>query len=384
MMRQRLAPAILAVTCATSFAGCIIDIPPEHRPGWAGRTSSHTAGSANAGKDGAGSDSGGSNATAGEAGKESGGSAGEVSSSGGSLNAGEGGEDASGGQTHAGGAPPSGDGGAPAGQGNDAGQSGAGDPGGTPSSGGSSGTAGAAGTGPTVPTFHVFLLLGQSNMAGYPQAQAADRTEDPRIRVLGFDSCSSTGRQSDVWDTAAPPLHNCWSNAIGPGDYFAKTVIDVVPEGDTIGLVPCAINGERIETFLKVGGTQYDYIVRRARLAQDAGGVIQGILFHQGESNAGDSSWPGKVNTLVTDLRTDLALGNVPFLAGELAPSGGSSVHNTQVNRLPGIVANSYVVSAQGLTVDPADTTYNVHFGHDSQVELGRRYAATMIDALNW
>ncbi|HEY3500148.1 MAG TPA: sialate O-acetylesterase [Polyangiaceae bacterium] len=390
MMRQLLAPVMLAVTGATSFAGCIVEIAPEHRPGWAGR-SSYTAGSANAGKGGTG-DSGGPEA--GGAGDDAGGSAGEISSGGGTMNAGDagagGGEDAAGGEPQAGGAPPSGDGGAPAGQGNDAGEGGAGERGGTSSSGGSSGTAGAAGmsgtagTGPTVPTFHVFLLLGQSNMAGYPQAQAADRTENPRIRVLGFDSCSSTGRQTDVWDTAAPPLHNCWSNAIGPGDYFAKALVDLIHEGDTIGLVPCAINGERIETFLKVGGTQYDYIVRRARLAQDAGGVIQGILFHQGESNAGDSSWPGKVNTLVTDLRTDLALGNVPFLAGELAPLGSSAGHNTQVNRLPGIVTNSYVVSAQGLTVDPADTTYNVHFGHDSQVEFGRRFAATMIDALNW
>jgi hypothetical protein len=223
---------------------------------------------------------------------------------------------------------------------------------------------GATGTG-VGSRFHVFLLLGQSNMAGYPKAQQADRAEDPRVRVLGFDDCGATGRQTDVWDVAAPPL-------------------GVIPEGDTIGLVPSAISGERIEPFLKVGGTRYDRLIQRARLAQEAGGVIEGILFHQGESNSGDPSWPGKVNTLVTDLRADLGLGNVPFLAGELLYTGGTAGHNTRVNELPALVSNAYIISANGLVVDPADTEWNLHFGHDSQVEFGKRYAAKMIEALGW
>jgi hypothetical protein len=240
--------------------------------------------------------------------------------------------------------------------------------------------AGAGGTGATEPTFHVFLLLGQSNMAGYAKAEAADEVEDDRVRVLGFDDCAETGRQADEWDTAAPPLHECWNGAVGPGDHFAKTLLPTLPPDDTIGLVPCAVSGERIETFLKVGGTRYSWILDRAKLAQDAGGVIEGILFHQGESNNGDSSWPGKVNTLVTDLRTDLGIGDVPFLAGELV--GGGASHNAQVARLPETVSNAHVISAAGLVVDPADTQWNLHFDHDSTVTLGIRYAEKMVDVL--
>jgi hypothetical protein len=221
-------------------------------------------------------------------------------------------------------------------------------------------------------------------MAGYAKAEDADKVEDPRVKVLGFDDCAATGRVQDEWDVAVPPLHECWNGALGPGDYFGKTLIEELPSDDTIGLVPCAISGEKIETFQKAGGTKYDWIVDRAKLAQQAGGVIEGILFHQGESNCSDSNWPGKVKTLVTDLRSDLGLGEAPFLAGELPPTGACSAHNTLVNQLPGLIPNAHVVSAAGLVVDPADTTWNLHFDHDSQVTFGERFAAKMVEALAW
>lgn len=251
--------------------------------------------------------------------------------------------------------------------------------GGAPVSG-SGGSAGASGE----PVFHVFLLLGQSNMAGYPKAQAADKVEDPRVRVLGFDACADTGRKENEWDTASPPLHECWNGAIGPGDYFAKTVLAALPSSDTIGLVPCAISGEKIETFQKAGGSKYSWIIQRAKLAQDAGGIIDGMIFHQGESNCGDSAWPGKVGTVVEDLRADLGLGDAPFLAGELPYGGDCATHNTQVNKLPMVIENAHVVSASGLAVDPADTQWNLHFDHDSNVELGKRYGQKMLEALGW
>jgi hypothetical protein len=253
---------------------------------------------------------------------------------------------------------------------------------------GAAGSAGTAGTDAPAPrpggSFHVFLLLGQSNMAGYPKAQPADRVEDPRVRVLGFDNCAATGRQTDVWDVAAPPLHECWNDGLGPGDYFAKTLLAVIPQGDSIGLVPSAISGERIEAFLKIGGTRYERLLQRARLAQQAGGVIEGMLFHQGESNNGDPTWPGKVSTLVTDLRADLGIGEVPFLAGELLYTGGAAGHNRLVNELPGLISNARVISANGLVQDPTDTQWHLHFDRDSQVEFGKRYAQAMIQALGW
>jgi hypothetical protein len=223
--------------------------------------------------------------------------------------------------------------------------------------------------------FRCFLLLGQSNMAGWARAESSDKVTNPRILSLGYDN--------NQWGVAVPPLHEAFQGAIGPGDWFAKTLINRLPENDTIGLIPCAISGEKIETFMKNGGSKYNWIVSRAKSAQQRGGVIEGILLHQGESNNGQSDWPNKVSTLISDLKKDLGLGDVPVLAGELLYSGSCAGHNTQINRLPSMINNCYVISASGLSGDPSDV-WGLHFNHDSTVELGKRYANKMIEVLGW
>ncbi|AEV68127.1 glycoside hydrolase family 11 protein [Acetivibrio clariflavus] len=228
---------------------------------------------------------------------------------------------------------------------------------------------------PSEGTFHCFLLLGQSNMAGWARAQDSDKIPNPRILALGYDN--------NQWGVAVPPLHEAFQGAIGPGDWFAKTIIERLPENDTIGLIPCAISGEKIETFMKNGGSKYNWIVSRARMAQQRGGVIEGILFHQGESNNGQQDWPNKVSTLISDLKKDLGLGDIPVLVGELLYTGSCAGHNTLVNRLPSMIPNCYVISAQGLSGDPADF-WGLHFNHDSTVEFGKRYAKKMIEVLGW
>jgi hypothetical protein len=244
--------------------------------------------------------------------------------------------------------------------------------------GGGNGTAGGNGK------YHMFLLLGQSNMAGYPKAQDTDKVKNTRIQVLGFDDCGATGRKTDQWDVAVPPLHECGPGALGPGDWFSKTIIDLLPANDKIGLLPCAFSGEKIETMVKSGGSHYPRILARAKLGQQAGGVIEGMLFHQGESNCGDSTWPAKVKQMATDLKGDLGLGDVPFLIGEMSSAGNCKNHNPLVAQAAGLITNGVVVEAADLAIDPADTQWHLHFDHTSQVTLGKRYAAHIKTALGW
>jgi hypothetical protein len=357
--------------------------------GGTGGSSGANAGTGASGSTGAGASGGvsGSVGTGGSGGVSGGvgGSAGVSAGNGGSAGvavAGIGGGDAAGSASIGGSA---GVGGATGGAGNGSAGAGGTTGGAGAASGGSAGTAGSSGGGGSAGssgvTTHVFLLFGQSNMAGYARATDADKMENPRIRVLGFDQCAATGRMNNQWDVAVPPLHECGPGAVGPGDWFSKTLIQKLPANDTILLVPCALSGQAISVFSK-GTDKYTWMVNRVKAAQQMGGVVEGMLFHQGESDCGNSGWPAKVKQLVTDLRTDLAIGNVPFLAGELPPASACNNHNPLVNQLPSQITNAHVISAQGLNLDPADTQWNMHFGHDDTVELGKRYEAKMAELL--
>jgi hypothetical protein len=254
------------------------------------------------------------------------------------------------------------------------------------------GTGARPGATPTTgdPNFHVYLLLGQSNMEGQPKAEAADRAIEPRVKVLQYDDCTNFARKYDQWYTAIPPLHGCFAG-VGPGDYFGKALAAAFPEA-TIGLVPCAISGVDIDMFRKgiVSARRsefrippddhwegaYAWVLERARLAQQAG-TIKGIIFHQGESDNGDIAWLDKVQELVTDLRRDLGLGEVPFVAGELLYGGCCDAHNPIINMLPSKLSNASVVSAEELLgMDDA------HFDLAGQRELGTRYGNAMLEAL--
>ena len=241
------------------------------------------------------------------------------------------------------------------------------------------------------PNLMLFLLVGQSNMEGWAAAEASDRVQNPRVKVLGFDNCTNLGRQYNQWYTATPPLHACFAG-VGPGDSFGRMLAEAYPD-KTIGLVPCGISGVDIDYFRKNVVSKrrsefrippdnhwagaYEWVIERARVAQQMG-VIRGIIFHQGESDNGNATWVGKVREMVTDLRTDLGLGeDVPFIAGELLYTGCCSLHNPLVNQIPSQIPNSYAVSACGLA--GAD---DAHFDLAGYRELGIRYGREMLKAL--
>ncbi|WP_437787599.1 sialate O-acetylesterase [Sorangium sp. So ce1097] len=198
------------------------------------------------------------------------------------------------------------------------------------------------------------------------------------------------GRTYNQWYPAVPPLHVCYGG-VGPGDYFGKALAEAYPTA-TIWLVPCAIAGVDIDFFRKGvrssrrGEFQippdnhwngaYEWVIERARLAQEKG-PIRGIIFHQGESDSGGAEWVGKVAGMVSDLRTDLGLGEIPFIAGELLRSGCCGGHNTLVNQLPGQIRNAFVVSSEGL-----GAMDQYHFNLAAQRTFGQRYGEKMIEAL--
>lgn len=250
-----------------------------------------------------------------------------------------------------------------------------------PGTGGSDGSTGGTTSGDG-PVFHVFMLMGQSNMAGVAPKEASDSNTDERLLVLG--GCNQTAGQ---WNVANPPLSDCpgekgWnlSTAVDPGIWFGKTLLPVLPEGDTIGLVSTAESGESINTFIS-GGSHHQMILDKIALAKTAEHVrFAGIIFHQGESDSGQSSWPGKVVQLYDEVKAAWGVDyDVPFILGELPAGGCCSGHNTRVHEAAELLPMGSWISQEGTAVMD-----EYHFDHASVILMGQRYGETMIEALGW
>lgn len=233
---------------------------------------------------------------------------------------------------------------------------------------------------PAKENFHLFLLVGQSNMAGRGEVTPEDQRPDSRVLMLNKE-----GR----WVPAVDPMHfDKPSVGVGLGRTFGLEIAKATP-GVTIGLIPCAVGGSPIETwepgaFDEATKTHpWDDAMARARLALPAG-TLKGILWHQGESDSTPERaglYGERLHALIARFRAELAAPAVPFIAGQMGifPDSPWSAEKTIVDRvhqdLPAQVKGTAFVSAAGLT-DKGD---KVHFDAASYRELGKRYAAAFL-----
>ena len=221
--------------------------------------------------------------------------------------------------------------------------------------------------------FHVYLLIGQSNMAGRGIVDAESKKVNPQILML--DSLNR-------WVPATDPVHfdKPLIAGVGPAISFAKEMLGN-KKNIKIGLIPCALGGSPIkvwepgEVYLNVFHP-YDDAINRTKLAMQKG-VLKGILWHQGESDNDSlhaALYLEKLKTLIQRLRTDLQKPTLPFVAGEIGYFLKSNYINPVLKQLPKQVSNTAVVSAKGL-MHKGDS---LHFDTPSARELGKRYAQAM------
>lgn len=232
----------------------------------------------------------------------------------------------------------------------------------------------------TVPTrkedFHLYLLIGQSNMAG---RGAVPPDQKPHPRVVKLD-------KENKWAPAFEPLH--FDKPIAGaalGTSFAASMADAAPESVVIGLIPCAVGGTPLSRWEKDGDLFKQALARLTVALQH--GTLKGILWHQGESDSTPSMAPtyGKrLASMVTDLRAQIGSPSVPFVAGHLGvfladtnPNGTPNLWrkiNEETDTLSAHVASTAVVSSEGL----GHKGDRVHFDTPALRELGTRYAEAM------
>jgi len=229
---------------------------------------------------------------------------------------------------------------------------------------------------PAKKDLHLFLLAGQSNMAGRGKVDDEGRTPNPRILSLN---------KAGAWQPAVDPLH--WdkgSAGAGIGKPFAEILAAKDP-GVSIGLIPAACGGSPIAAwvpgaaFKATNSHPYDDAISRAKRAMQDG-TLKGILWHQGESNSSGKSagnYAQLLEEMITRFRTDLDAPELPFIIGQLGrfpakpwgpgQEGVDAAHQAVAKKMK----NVRFVSAEGLE-SRAD---NLHFSTAALRTFAKGYA---------
>jgi len=228
---------------------------------------------------------------------------------------------------------------------------------------------------PAKDKFHLFLLVGQSNMAGRGKVEEQDKQPHPRVLALN---------KAGEWVAAVDPIHFDKSSAgVGLGKSFGIQIAEANPD-ITVGLIPCAVGGSPIDSwqpgkFYKPASAHpWDDFQKRAKPALEKG-TLKAILWHQGESDSNEKlagTYEKKLHNLVKAFRAELAT-DAPFIVGQLGQFDDVPLteHREQVDQahqnLPKHLPRTAYVSAVGFK-HKGD---KVHFDSASLREFGKRYA---------
>lgn len=233
---------------------------------------------------------------------------------------------------------------------------------------------------PEEENFHLFILAGQSNMAGRGEIKPQDQNAPER--VFKFN-------QNGLWMPAVDPIHYDKPIAgVGPGKSFGNAVADY-DTTITVGLIPCAVGGSSI-TAWEPGGIHeqtkahpYDDCISRTQLAMKHG-VLKAILWLQGTSDGNQEQAPlykERLYKLVNRFRDDLNAPDLFFTAGQLTHfeewplDQWRKMVNDATASLLDSIPNTDFISTVGLS-HIGDLR---HFDSSSAQELGKRYAEAYI-----
>jgi hypothetical protein len=221
----------------------------------------------------------------------------------------------------------------------------------------------------------IFLLMGQSNMAGRGLLGDIEPIRDERIRVL----------DEGEWHTAKEPLHHDKESAgVGLAMSFAQTLLEREPEA-SIGFIPCAVGSTPIARWMP-GADLYQHAMEHATTASRSGS-IKGLLWHQGEHDSQDESiarnYARNLGTMVSSIRDELNDQTLPVVVGGLGTflvartdfPHFRTVH-AALRALPQTLPHCGFASSAGLT-DKGDS---LHFDARSLREFGRRYAYAYLE----
>ena len=226
---------------------------------------------------------------------------------------------------------------------------------------------------PTEPT-DVYLLIGQSNMAGRGTLDRAHPVDTKRVQKLTKDG---------FWAEATEPIHfDKPSAGAGLAASFARKMADA-DEKAVIGLVPCALGGSPLSRWMP-GCDLYTNAVARTRRALASGGRLKGIFWHQGETDAKEPElraiYAERLVKMLTALRAELGAADVPIVLGEL--KSFRPAHDEPFAEINAALKTAAEKLPRAALVPAGDLNHKgdtLHFDTPSQRTFGLRYAEALL-----
>jgi len=220
--------------------------------------------------------------------------------------------------------------------------------------------------------YDLYLLVGQSNMAGRGVIEAEDTETHSKVFALNA---------ADEFVLAKEPLHFDKSNrGVGPGLAFGKAMAEANSKV-TIGLIPAAVGGTKI-SYWEPGNSRglYEEAIRKAKAAMKYG-TLKGIVWQQGESDSNTKDAPlykERLLKLLTAFRKDLGNNNLPIVIGGLGDFLKSSqykVVNKALQEVAAEIGNAGFSEASTL----GHIGDRLHFNSKAQRENGSNMAKAML-----
>jgi len=222
----------------------------------------------------------------------------------------------------------------------------------------------------------VFMMAGQSNMAGRGLVEPADTIPDPRI--LSIDNKGNLV-------IAKEPLHFYEPTLTGLdcGLSFARSILEKAPGDITILMLPTAVGGSSISQWLGDSVHRqvnlYSNFLEKMAIAKKYG-TLKGILWHQGESDTNEQGvavYAERLQQLFERFRAAAGQSTLPILIGEL---GSFSNNQSNWNLLNRAIRNYSLADKYSAVISTADLHHkgdNLHFDAKGQREMGIRFAST-------
>ena len=222
----------------------------------------------------------------------------------------------------------------------------------------------------------VFIMAGQSNMAGRGFVEPKDTIPSKRILTIN---------KNNEIILAKEPLsfYEPSSAGLDCGLSFGKRLLERVPDSISVLLLPTAIGGSSIYKWLGDSIHRdvplYSNFKEKIEFGKNVG-QLKGILWHQGESDANQKNsidYEDRLSELFVKFRKIAGNNKLPILLGEL----GSFSKNEYFTSINNQIRN-YALTHDLTLIKTSDLNHKgdkLHFNSTGQRLMGQRFADAYI-----